>query len=528
MKFDDNSTQTYDYYATGGNIGSVSYFEKVKFTDESGKTKETYYDIGGNIAAEKLGTNSPLIYHYNSINQLTSVVSPAGLTTSYTYDGFGNIASKTNPDEGTYKYKYDTNSNLRFLFHTTASPLELTFNTYDPLNRLVSTGVKSTTATEFNNLNPDILNSFESDTSKLVVAYMYDKYTASGVFPVTSYGSALTNLKGRLAATAFRDKSGFQWGYKLYDYDYNGRIIHSVIKPPIASWWIVIANFYDNQDNLTEQVVNNASGSNKFAYWYSYDLQGRLYQVHTNTTDNYSTSTLDATYTYKTDDQIDQLRYPGPFIQYSYDQNRGWVTNIEEVALDQFRELLTYYNNGNIHYQTITNSVWSDLATTFSYDGLNRLTNASVSGHSNYNESFSYNNDGNILTSLRGGSYYYQSGTDKLTSIESPSFEKYYMYSYDNKGNVTSKREASAGNIFSISGYNRNNLPLTISTPNGTFNYYYDDQGNRIIKKSSTSTEFYVRDHTGKELAIYELSGSYTLKMVNIYGIGLIGRGDIY
>ena len=102
------------------------------------------------------------------------------------------------------------------------------------------------------------------------------------------------------------------------------------------------------------------------------------------------------------------------------------------------------------------------------------------------------------------------------------------MYSYDNKGNVTSKREASAGNIFSISSYNRNNLPLTISTPNGTFNYYYDDQGNRIIKKSSTSTEFYVRDHTGKELAIYELSGTYALKMINIYGIGLIGRGDIY
>ena len=151
-------------------LAQFPIFEKVKFTHESGKTKETYYDIGGNIAAEKLGTNSPLIYHYNSINQLTSVVSPAGLTTSYTYDGFGNIASKTNPDEGTYKYKYDTNSNLRFLFHTTASPLELTFNTYDPLNRLVSTGVKSTTATEFNNLNPDILNSFESDTSKLVVA----------------------------------------------------------------------------------------------------------------------------------------------------------------------------------------------------------------------------------------------------------------------------------------------------------------------------------------------------------------------
>ncbi len=275
--------------------------------------------------------------------------------------------------------------------------------------------------------------------------------------------------------------------------------------------------------------MNNSAPSNKFAFWYSYDAESRLYQLRTNNTDNYSTSTLRATYTYRADDNVSKLQYPGPYIQYSYDANRGWVTNIEEVALGQFRETLTYYTNGNIHTQTIINSGnpnWPNLNTTFSYDGLNRLTGTSVSGYSNYNESFSYDADGNFTNTLRGGLYYYQSGTNKLINIEAPG-DKYYTYTYDNKGSVTGKSEASAGNIFTIGSYDRRNLPLSVTTPPGTFSYFYDDSGSRIIKQSPDSTRYYIRDFTGRTLAIYDITGtSYVFKTANLFGNGLIGRAD--
>ena len=64
---------------------------------------------------------------------------------------------------------------------------------------------------------------------------------------------------------------------------------------------------------------------------------------------------------------------------------------------------------------------------------------------------------------------------------------------------------------------------------NGNTNYYqYDDNGNRIHKNIYNQPgEYYLRDHTGKELAVYKKIGTGRLKMINRYGNGLIGRVDV-
>jgi len=42
----------------------------------------------------------------------------------------------------------------------------------------------------------------------------------------------------------------------------------------------------------------------------------------------------------------------------------------------------------------------------------------------------------------------------------------------------------------------------------GTVKYKYDDQGNRISKVGNGLNEYYLRDQTGREVAIYKNSGT--------------------
>jgi RHS repeat-associated protein len=57
------------------------------------------------------------------------------------------------------------------------------------------------------------------------------------------------------------------------------------------------------------------------------------------------------------------------------------------------------------------------------------------------------------------------------------------------------------------------------------FTYGYDEMGNRVTKSGNGVNEFYLRDQTGKELAVYT-TGTNTIKMINLYGIGMIGKVD--
>jgi RHS repeat-associated protein len=65
-----------------------------------------------------------------------------------------------------------------------------------------------------------------------------------------------------------------------------------------------------------------------------------------------------------------------------------------------------------------------------------------------------------------------------------------------------------------------------MSTNAYNFTYGYDEKGNRVTKSGNSVNEYYLRDQTGKELAVYT-TGTSTIKMINIYGTGLIGKYDL-
>jgi hypothetical protein len=149
-----------------------------------------------------------------------------------------------------------------------------------------------------NNLNPDTnyeipLGSaniqFEneiSDTANFLTVNAYDKFPNTGVFSSISLPPIFVNQlqpRGQLVATAYRDKVGDPWNYKVYGYDYLGRINNYWIKDSKLNNWKTIHNYYDNLNHLTKQNIND-----EFYYFYEYDNQGRLINSKSNLTDNLS------------------------------------------------------------------------------------------------------------------------------------------------------------------------------------------------------------------------------------------------
>ncbi|MBV6419585.1 MAG: hypothetical protein DAHOPDDO_00808 [Ignavibacteriaceae bacterium] len=498
---------------------SKTYYGKKTITDPSGIIKYIYYDKVGNFIAEKSGTNTPLIYTLDNIYRITSSLSPGGLTTNYTYDSRGNLNSKSSPDEGEYKYKYDKYGNLRFTFHTTSTPAEIVFNYYDDFNNLVAVGVHPGTLNDFNSLNADYHYSFETDTSKQLTVNMYNHYIRTGVFTsLPDYSQQILdnmNMKDRLVAVAFRDKSGQSFNHKINHYDPLGRTKEFVSRLSQYDWKSIYNN-YDNLGNITKQQVENL-----FYYWYDYDLQGRLKEVRTNNIDNKTSASLEASCTYNNADQQTAIINAAGNVSYGYHPQSGWVNNIQQSA-NVFREQLTYFDNGNINQQIITNQgngSWQNLTFNYTYDFMNRLTNSTVS-NSTFNETFSYSADGNLETKNRSGkniSYSYNGGTNKLSGVTINSNN--YTFGFNSKGNIVSD---SRKNI-TFDYYDNRNLPLQMTRGSETYYYRYDDNGNRIYRRTPYTTEYYLRDHLNKELAVYDPVNNKA-KVFNIFGNGLIGK----
>lgn len=526
---------------------SPTYFKRIKLVDEEGKYQWNYYDLFGNVIKNEkykdVSTMLTTLFEYDELNRLKKVTSPMGKISTYEYDSWGNINKRKTPDTNNptdntkyEKYKYSKYGKLRFSTNTEASSSErsIIFTKYDQLNRPIVTGTLISTY-GFDAMNPDLdysssqggITNFEnlnSDTSNFVVMNMYDSYTKYSVFTnITSDPDAnmnSKNLKGRLVATAFRDKVNQQWNYKVYGYDYFGRVNFYAVKIGATNWKKIYTN-YDGLGNKTYENIDN-----QYYFWYEYDAQGRLSKVSSNNT-TVGVPNTEAQYSYNNANQITLQSYPTISntskrnTSFTYDNNRGWAKTIN-YASNFFYELSNYVNNGNIISKTITNlssSLWPTLTYVYLYDDLNRLTTAS---NPTYSQSFTYDNDGNFLTKVTNGAtwnYQYFSGTNKLSSFQNS--PNNYLFTYDYKGNLLTNSGKSL--TINQNNYDHRNLPLQISKGSEVYKYIYDDGGNRIKKTTTYFNEIYLRDHTGLERAIYDVTTG-KIKFINVYGNGLIGR----
>ena len=368
-----------------------------------------------------------------------------------------------------------------------------------------------------------------------VCVNLYDNFTKYGIFqqmsaPLPDSMLAKGNLKGRLAATAFRDKAGDSWSYKIYQYDPSGQVVSFWLKYKNDAWRNVVST-YDLAGSLISQTVNvkdpvSGTISSQWFYKYAYDLEGKLDSVWASATGDFASSgALDAVYEYDAAGKVTVYRMHPQIAQtdnVSYEYNeRNWLTRITG---NRFIEKLSYLRNGNIAKQNIYNpgqSNWCPLVYRFGYSERNMLTTASCLNIDSLSENYTYDRDGNFLMKYRMNKpivYNYNVNTDKLSSVRIKGSVRNFTYDY--RGNLISDGKNT------VNEYDHRNMALNVTTPSGVVVYNYDDGGNRLAKKVGSTWEYYLHDQTGRELAVIDV---YTakLKVVNLFGADQIGSVDV-
>ena len=322
--------------------------------------------------------------------------------------------------------------------------------------------------------------------------------------------------------------------------------------------WKVTQYEYNSQNQVTKLEYQNETDTDYKRFLYNYDDADRMKVVSTEDSGpppdyNYAY----AVYKYNKNSQVDSL------ILNNYNQtqsfafnSRNWITNCENSS-SIFSYSIDYLTNGNVTNQTTSGtyknnfSNTKDIRSNFTYDKSNRLKKIEKysSKYFDLTGEYSYDADGNFTSLTRSYNsdnfaYDYFSGTNKLKKVSGTTDQ----YTYDYNGNQTNDYLNNNTTIKYdhrnlIMEFTRQDLnqdpPITDIT-----RYKYDEAGNRVRKTIYRSTssnptplpeenedlppgwtitkdEYYSRDASGKEIAVYQ---SYALDYWNVWGTGTEGR----
>ncbi len=433
------------YTTTSYSKGTTTY------TDANGHKKVEIKDVYGRLTTVKEYTGSSgaqslyatTTYEYNAPGNLIKLTDAKSNVTTMTYDTLGRKKTMSDPDMGDWSYSYDANGNLTS--QTDAKSQTIT-HTYDKLNRLTKRDYPLGTDT----------------------TYTYDQ-------------TASTNPKGRL--TTLTDSTG----NTRYYYDKLGRTTKTIK---------TVTNGVTSS-SYTTQTTYDALGRTKSVTYpdsetvsYTYDTGGNLSSVK-------STSTTYASYSgYNALGQTGGITYGnGIETAYTYNADNGLLKTIDtetSSGTDLINRSYTFDNTGNITY--ITDNVNSANTQSFTYDALDRLTNASSTSYGSL--TYAYDTIGNF-TSKRGVTYTYSS-TTRPHAVTATSNGK--TYTYDDNGNMTADTDRTIS-------YNYDNKPGSITKGSTTALLYYDGTGARVKKQTGTTSTIYI----GK---LYEKRGTTTTRYI--------------
>ncbi|MCJ8208811.1 DUF6443 domain-containing protein [Mucilaginibacter sp. RS28] len=254
---------------------------------------------------------------------------------------------------------------------------------------------------------------------------------------------------------------------------------------------LTIANtyMYDHMGRKTQTWEQINNGTNVLLSQLDYNEIGQLKTKHLHSTNSGSSFLQDVNYTYN---------------------ERGW-TRTMNTSGNLFNLDLRYNTpdagitpqfNGNIAQLLYVGQHSGSKAFSYTYDALNRLTNAQSTDNS-LNEALTYDPIGNITHLTRSGSRSadlgYGYNGNQLSTVSNNS-SAYRSYNYDANGNATSD-----GGITGNKGitYNLLNLPQAVTQNNTTIaTYAYDASGQKLRNTGSDGSWDYVNGITYHNNAI--------------------------
>ncbi len=495
---------------TGKNLSNG---EKLRYTlDNAGRTimTETF------DAEDQPATKSSVVY--DGLNRVLQRIDANGKVTNYSYDANGNVTSVTDPNN----------------FTTTTQ--------YDVLNRpiLVTDPNLKTVATNY--LANDKVASIQ-DPNNNTTTYAYNGFGEQT--QIQSPDTATTNMTYN-AAGLVQIKVDSRGKTTSYAYDALGRVTSVVFADGYA-----LTHTYDVATNGVGRLASVADLSGTTAY--TYDAYGR---VATKTTYINGAPGGAKTITYARDGsgRLTSITYPsGSVLGMSYTESRitnmtlngsalisaieyfplggpeSWLLGANVAGVKDYTRWidsdsriqkystptgyrgLTFDNAGRIaqigDYIGTVNATLSGTQS-FGYDNVGRLTsfsgftsNGNGQASINQTQSFTYDSNGNRLTSVLNGvtsTYTYQTGNNRLAMVSGGLVRSNV---YDNAGNLT----ADGSSTYTYDARGR----MTVATKSGVAtNFLVNFQNLRVRKWNATTNASYIYDDAGHMLAEYDAAGS--------------------
>ena len=476
-----------------------------KATDEDGKVLYTFTDKQGQTLLERRTNGTETLdtyYVYDDYGCLRFVLQPEYQTTAnldlyafqYKYDNHNNCIWKKLPGAQYVTYEYDSADRMIFSQDGVQRAAgKWTFYVYDSLDRLTQQGEHTSKAVS---------------SSGVYLQNYYDNYTSlrsavsgNGNYPDDTSGYSRGFLTGTMTKVLGSDTRL----YTAYYYDIEGHVTKKVQQNLLGGHDITTTAYSFSGRPLTVTHAHTASGktSRTEVYTYTYDEKDRVSTVKHKLG---STEVTLANYTYDALGRQSTKKLHGSSTnQLTYSYNiQNWLTGISST---KFTQNLTYNNgttgfNGNISSMN-WNANGSSHSYTFTYDGVNRMLNA-THGTGAYTEKVTlYDKNGNIKALQRYGNglidnlTYTYSG-NQLTKVDdatgnaagfSNGASAANEYTYDNNGNLTKDSNKGITNI----AYNCLNLPSRVTFGDGsTIVYTYAADGTKLRTVhtiSGTSTQ---------------------------------------
>ncbi len=513
-------TYTYDY------VGNM-----LTQTDPKGNVNLYTYDYANRIASNTNAEGSTKTYAYNMLGLLANESDYNGNNTTYIYDDAGRLLLQQLPNGALTKSYYDANGNvIKAQTQSNAEGEAQKFDTveyaYDNLNRLLYSA-------QYPNADDPIYTNYEyaTDGSALKVVYgnnansttqlsedaaqinyIYDVYGN----PVTMTTHELTesytyDLQGRMLS-ASQGKTG-ETDKRTESYSYNGfdNVTSKTATLPDGQTESMsytynslgsIASMTDSTGTTTYayspygELLTETKGTTVKTYAYDNMSNRTQFALSVNGVQNINTS-----YTYDSMNRLASVTDSGKTVAYSYDNNSNLLQTVKaDGSVDNYTYnnvnlviqktrtqsdivkesyAYSYYLNGNIRSQS--NTLPKTVNQTYTYDGMGRLTNETVSGDYTINDTYTYDKRGNRikLVSLDGTTTYTYNKNNQLLNSSKVTDAKTINtdYYYDNYGNRISKV------VTDISPYANGITPsvdVTNQTTNGTAFYEYD-AFNRLV-----------------------------------------------
>ena len=480
---------------------SSNYLKVMKTTDEDGNVQYTFNDVIGRTLLERRmnGTEQLDTYYvYDDHSNLCFVLQPEYQTSGdlskhafqYRYDGRNRCYWKKLPGVEHVAYVFDDYDRMTFSQDGNQRATgKWTFYVYDKFNRLVQQGESSSQSVT---------------SSGVYIQNYYDKYTFVGSTGFTD--CRFTNdtsgySTGSLTGTVMSVLGSNTKIYTAYYYDVKGRVIKGVRSNLLGGYDVTSTTytFSGKPSVVTHDHTASGKTTRTEVYTYTYDHADRLSTVKHKLG---STEVTLASYTYDNKGRVATKKQHGSTNTLTYSYNiRSWLTGISSTKFTQTLGYASHYN-GNISSMN-WNANGTSHSYTFTYDGVNRMLNA-THGTGAYTEKVTlYDKNGNIKALQRYGNglidnlTYTYSG-NQLTRVDdatgnaagfSNGASAANEYTYDNNGNLTKDSNKGITNI----AYNCLNLPSRVTFSDGsTIVYTYAADGTKLRTVhtiSGTSTQ---------------------------------------